>query len=91
MTVHYKLGNRIVFKKNTGPIVVIDNGPIGGIAVYARDERAGNYIHVLETAPDIYVDGEAQSYSVGNFADKESAQKFASMAYRWINKNHKAT
>lgn len=86
MTTHYELGKRVDFTKNTGPLVVIDQGPIGGIEIYARDEKAGLYIQVLENAPDIYVDGEAQSYTVGNFENMESARKFGSMAYRWINK-----
>lgn len=86
MNTHYELGKRVDFTKNKGPLVMIDKGPIGGIEIYARDEAAANYIQVLENAPDIFVDGEAQSYSVGNFETIENARKFGSMAYRWINK-----
>lgn len=85
-TTHYELGNRVNFTKNTGPLVVINRGVIGGIEIYARDEQAGEYVHVLENAPDIWVDDEVQSYTVGNFGDVESARKFGSMAYRYLNK-----
>lgn len=86
MTTHYELGRRVDFTKNTGPIVMINKGPIGGIEIYARDEKDGNYIQVFETAPDIWVDKEPQSWQSGNFGDIESARHSGSMAYRWINK-----
>lgn len=85
MTTHYELGGRFTSKK-TGPLVMINNGPIGGIAIYARDEKAGDYIQVFETAPSIWVDNEPQAWQTGNFGDIESARKFGSMAYRYINK-----
>jgi hypothetical protein len=43
---------------------------------------------VYEVQPEEFVQGEPQSYSWGNFGDVETAKKFASMAYRHINKKH---
>lgn len=86
MTIRYELGGRVDFTKNTGPLVVINKGPIGGIELYARDEKAGNYIQVFEVAPSIWVDNEIQAWESGNFGDMESARKLGTKAYNWINK-----
>jgi hypothetical protein len=83
---HYQLAERAIFTKNTGPLVVINKGGYQGIELYARDEKAAEYVRVLETAAEQFVDDEAQAYSVGNFETMESARHFGSMAYRHINK-----
>jgi len=85
MTTHYELGGRVTSKK-TSPLIMVDKGPIGGIEIYARDEKAGDYIQVFETAPTIWVDNEPQAWSSGNFETVESGRHFGSMAYRFINK-----
>jgi hypothetical protein len=82
----YTLGQRVNFTKNTGPLVVINHNDVRGIEIYARDEKAGEYVQVLETAPEIWVDGEAQSWSTGNFESIESARHHGSNAYRFINR-----
>lgn len=84
-TTHYELGGRVNFTKNTGPLVVINQGPIGGLEVYARDEKAGNYVRVYETAATIWVDDEPQAWESGNFGDVDSARHLGTKAYRWIN------
>lgn len=86
MTTEYELGGRFDFLKNTGPIVMINRGPIGGIEIYARDEAAKNYVQVFEVAPEIWVDGEAQSYTSGNFETVEAGRHFGTKAYNWINR-----
>lgn len=85
MTTHYELGGRFTSKK-TCPLIMVNKGPIGGIEIFARDEKAGDYIQVFETAPTIFVDNEPQAWQSGNFGDIESGRHFGSMAYRFINK-----
>jgi hypothetical protein len=90
MTTHYTLGNLIKFPANvTGEIVWKVGNEIEGIKVWARDERNGTYVNVLEYGPTEWVDGEPQAWSRGNFENLETAKKFASMAYRFINKGRR--
>jgi len=87
MTTHYELGARFKFPANiTAELAWKDTKSVEGIKMFARDNRTGEYVQVLENAPDLYVDSEVQSYTVGNFASMENAQKFGAMAYRFINK-----
>lgn len=87
---HYELAARVTFPANiTAPLVWKDTKSIEGVKIWARDERTGEYVRVLETAPDIYVDHEVQSWSTGNFETVEAARAMASKAYRWINKGRK--
>lgn len=85
MTTRYELGGRINSSK-TSPLLMVDKGPIGGIEIYARDEKAGDYIQVFEVAPEIWVDNEVQSWSRGNFSDVASGRHLGTKAYNWINK-----
>lgn len=89
-TTHYELGARSNFANLTGGIVWKKGDAIEGVKAWARDEKTGEYVRVFETAPDIWADNEPQSWSSGNFETVEAAQKFASMAYRYINKRRAA-
>lgn len=83
---HYALGGRSKFTKVTGAIAWKTLEGIGGIVAYARDNRTGEYVRVYEVQPEEFVQGEAQSFSQGNFEDLETAKNLAKMAYRFINK-----
>lgn len=86
MTTTYTLGKRVKFGANiTNELAWKDHKDVRGIEMYARDMRTGEYVQVLETAPEQYVDGEAQAWSTGNFGTMEAAQKFGAMAWRYIN------
>lgn len=84
--VGYELGGRSTFSKVKGQICWKDEGPIGGVAAWARDERTGDFVRVLEVFEEEFVQGEPQSWSSGNFDSVEDAKKFASKAYRYLNK-----
>lgn len=84
---HYELAGRTAFAPHiTSPLAWKDTKSIEGVKIWARDERTGEYVRVLETAPTEWVDNEPQAWSSGNFETVESAKHFASMAYRYINK-----
>jgi hypothetical protein len=89
-TTHYELGARQTFANLTGGIVWKNTKSIEGVKAWARDERTGEYVRVLETGPTEWVDDEPQAWSTGNFETVEAAQKFASMAYRYLNKGRRA-
>lgn len=89
MHTHYELGARSKFSGLTGGIVWKNTKSVEGVLAWARDEKTGEYVRVYETGADIWVDGEPQSWSSGNFESVEAAQKFASKAYRWINKGRR--
>lgn len=82
----YTLGARKTFPNISGAIAWKNLGVIGGVAAYARVEKTGEYVQVLETAPTEWVDGEPQAWSTGNFETVESAKNWASKAYRYLNK-----
>lgn len=84
---HYELGARVRFPAHiTNGLAWKDTKSIEGIKMWARDESTGEYVRVYETGVTEWVDGEAQAWSSGNFETMEAAQKFGSMAYRFINK-----
>lgn len=85
-TTTYELGARSKFANLTGGIVWKNTKSIEGVKAWARDERTGEYVRVYETGPTEWVDNEPQAWSSGNFESVEAAQKWASKAYRWINK-----
>jgi predicted mannosyl-3-phosphoglycerate phosphatase (HAD superfamily) len=85
----YLLGNRVRRPNRTCAILIRETGTIEGVIAYARDERTGEYVQVLETGPTEFVQGEPQAWSTGNFETREAAIKFASKAYRWLNKGVK--
>ena len=89
-TTHYELGARQSFASVTGGIVWKNTKSFEGVKAWARDERTGEYIRVYETGPTEWVDDEPQAWSTGNFESVETAQKFASMAYRYINRGARA-
>ncbi|OKP79788.1 hypothetical protein BTE77_06775 [Ensifer adhaerens] len=90
-TTHYELAGRAKFAPHiTAPLAWTDTKSIEGVKIWARDERTGEYVRVLETAPTIWVDNEPQAWSSGNFETVEEAKKFAGMAYRYINKGRRA-
>lgn len=90
-TTHYELGERTRFPASiSGAIAWKDTKSIEGVKAWARDERTGEYVRVFETGPTMWVDNEPQAWSSGNFENVEDAQKFASKAYRWINKGRRA-
>lgn len=86
MTTTYTLGGRFQFKNLDGKVYTSKFHPIVGIKCFVRDERAGTYVQVFETAPDQWVDDEPQSWTTGNFETKEAANKWGFIAYRYINK-----
>lgn len=85
----YTLGGRFQFNNLDGQVYTSKFDPIVGIKCFVRDERAGNYVQVLETAPDQWVDDEPQSWATGNFETKEAANKWGFAAYRYINKGRR--
>lgn len=85
-TVSYELGARSKFANLTGGIIWKDTKSIEGVKAWARDERTGEYVRVYENGPTEWVDNEPQAWSTGNFETVETAKKWASVAYRWINK-----
>jgi hypothetical protein len=87
---HYQLGARSNFASLTGGIVWKKGDAIEGVKAWARDEKTGEYVRVLETGPTEWVDNEPQAWSSGNFETVDDARKFASMAYRYINKRRAA-
>lgn len=89
-TTHYELGARAKLANVTAGIVWKNTKSVEGVKAWARDVRTGEYVRVLETGPTEWVDGEPQAWSTGNFETVETAQKFASMAYRYINKGVRA-
>lgn len=89
-TTHYELAGRTMFAGITAPLAWKDTKSIEGVKIWARDERTGEYVRVLETGPTIWVDNEPQAWSSGNFETVEDAKKFAGMAYRYINKGRRA-
>ena len=86
----YTLGARFNFKGLDGLVYTSKFDPIVGIKCFVRDEASGSYVHVLETAPDQWVDGEPQSWTTGNFETKDAANKWGFIAYRYINKTRRA-
>lgn len=86
---HYELGARSTFPGMTGGLVWKDTKSIEGIKIWARDEKTGEYVRVLETAPTEWVDNEPQAWGTGNFESMDAAKKFASMAYRYINRGRR--
>lgn len=90
---HYALGSRSSFKLTSG-ICWRQNkhNPIVGVEAWARDERTGEYVQVLSSEPEAcgWVQGEHQGHQIiGNFGTVDEAKKFASMAYRYINKGRR--
>ena len=92
MTTHYELGAREIIENTTSPIITRTDkeNPIMGIKVYVRDEKAGDYVRIYETAPTIWVDDEPQAWSSGNFETMESARHLGTKAYRYINQGARA-
>lgn len=82
----YQLGARQTFANLTGGIVWKDTKSIEGVKAWARDERTGEYVRVLETGPTEWVDSEPQAWSTGNFESVDDAKNWASKAYRYINR-----
>lgn len=90
MTIHYTLGRTRKFSPNiTSELAWKVGDAIEGVTIYARNERTGEYVQVLEHAVTEWVDGEAQAWSSGNFSDLDTAKKFASMAYRYLNRGQR--
>lgn len=89
-TITYELGARSTFPSLTGGVVWKNTKSIEGVKAWARDERTGEYVRVYETAPDIWVDDEVQSWTTGNFESVEDAQKWASAAYRYLNRGRRS-
>jgi hypothetical protein len=85
-TTHYELGARSRFANLTGGIVWKNTKSIEGVLAWAKDERTGEYVRVYEIGPEEWVQGIPQSFSSGNFSTVEDAKKFATKAYRWMNK-----
>lgn len=86
-TTHYELGAVTRFPATiTAPLAWKDTKSIEGVKIWARNEKTGAYVRVLETGPTEWVDDEPQAWSSGNFETIEAAKKFAGMAYRYINK-----
>lgn len=86
-TTHYILGETVKLPANfTSGLAWKVGNAVEGVKIYARKESTGEYVRVLEHGPTEWVDNEAQAWSSGNFETLETAQKFASMAYRYINK-----
>ena len=86
-TTSYELGSRARSSKFTSEIVWKDTKSIEGVLAWARDERTGEYVRVYEVGPTEWVDNEPQAWSSGNFETLADAKKWASIAYKWINKN----
>ena len=86
--ISYSLGARRSFNK-TGAILWVDTKSIEGIKVWVRDEKSATYIRVYEVALEEWVQGEPQSSSQGNFGDLETAKKYGSKAYRYVNKGRR--
>lgn len=84
--VNYELGARSRFPSMTGAILWKNEGGYAGVLAWARCNRTGEYVRVYEVGPEEWVQGEPQSWSRGNFETVESAKKFASKAYRWLNR-----
>ena len=82
----YELGARTRFPGLSAGIAWKNTKTIEGVLAWARDEKTGEYVRVYEVGPTEWVDNEPQAWSSGNFESTEDAQKFASKAYRWINK-----
>lgn len=85
-TTTYTLGARYGFRKFNDAILVLNTKTIEGVKAWARDEKSGDYVRVLETGPTQWVDDEPQAWSTGNFESVEDARKWASTAYRYINR-----
>jgi hypothetical protein len=85
-TTTYQLGARYGFKKFSDAILILNTKSIEGVKAWARDEKRGEYVQVLETGPTEWVDDEPQAWSTGNFETVEAARKWASTAYRYLNK-----
>ena len=88
-SISYELGDRTSSKKFTGPLVWIDTKSIEGVKIWARDEKAAEYVRVYEVGPDEWVDGEVQSWTRGNFETTEAAKAMATKAYRYLNRCRK--
>lgn len=88
-TTTYELGARSNFANLTGGIVWKQAGAIEGVKAWARDEKTGEYVRVYETAPTEWVQDEPQAWSTGNFETVETAKKWASVAYRYLNKGRR--
>ena len=86
LTTHYELGGR--FRSDTFQCATLfkATNSVEGVLAWARDDRTGEYVRIYEVGPTEWVQNEPQSYSRGNFETKESARKFARMAYRYLNK-----
>lgn len=87
-TTHYELGAREIIEGTTSPIIVRTDktNPLMGIRVYVRDEKAGDYVRIYETAATVWVDDEPQAWASGNFETMESARHLGTKAYHWINR-----
>ena len=89
-TTSYQLGARSRFSDAiTAGICWKNKGGFEGVLAWARDERTGEYVRVYEVGPEEWVQGEPQSWTSGNFATIDSAKKWASTAYRYLNKGKK--
>lgn len=89
-TTTYTLGGKFRFSGLDGQVYTSRFDAIVGIKCFVRDEASGEYVQVLETAPDQWVDGEPQSWTTGNFETREAAKKWGWVAYRYINRNRRA-
>jgi hypothetical protein len=85
-TTSYELGARTRFAGPTAGIAWKNTKSIEGVLAWARDEQTGESVRGYEVGPTEWVDNEPQAWSAGNFETTETAKKFASKAYRWINK-----
>lgn len=87
--ISYELGSSQSFPTLTAGIAWKNTNSIEGVKAWARNERTGEYVRVYEVGPTEWVDNEPQAWSSGNFGNTEDAKKFASKAYRWINRGMK--
>ncbi len=88
-TTSYQLGATSKFAGITAGICWKVGDAIEGVKAWARNEQTGEYVRVFETAPTEWVQDEPQAWSTGNFETVEDAKKWASTAYRYINKNRR--
>lgn len=85
----YELGGTFNYDHWTMPIVTIDTKNVyTGFRAFARNEATGDYREVFELYQESqYVQGVNQgAWFRSTHETREAAKKFASQAYRWMNK-----
>ena len=92
---YFEIGERCKFSSGiTAGLCWKNEGGYTGVLIWARDESTGYYFRIYEVSEadsDGWIQGKYEgSYTRGNFETVDDAKRFASAAYRKLNRRKSA-